>query len=88
MTDDEPRATTGQMLLNALAGLFFLAVAVLGAWIYYEDNWGASSCAARPRADCLAAPWGALSLDGRGGAVLTILSGAIGLRLLWTMRRG
>jgi hypothetical protein len=87
MADDEPRATSGQMVLNVLCGLFFLALAGLGAWSYYDDNWGAASCAARPHAGCLEAPWGALTLHGRGGAVLGILCAAFGLRLLWTLRR-
>ena len=70
MADDEPQATPGQMVLNVLCGLFFLALAGLGAWSYYDDNWGAASCAARPHAGCLEAPWRALTLHGRGGAVL------------------
>lgn len=87
MADDEPRATPGQMVLNAICGLLCLAFAGFGAWSYYDDNWGAGSCAARPRPDCLEAPWGALTLRGRGGAVMTILAAAVGLRLLWTLGR-
>jgi hypothetical protein len=89
MDEEEPPRTLGLRIIDAAIALFFLAFAVLGAWMFYEDVWGPFNCSSRPGDPCFQGPWAALTLSGRGASVLTLFFLVCGLamvRSLWRHR--
>jgi hypothetical protein len=89
MDEEEPPRTLGLKIVDGLLALFFLALAVLGGWSFYEEVWGVSSCTSRPEAACFQGPWGALTVSGRGSSVLALFCLVCGLamvRSLWRDR--